>query len=356
MSEDFRTLPDLARRDLGGSVLWASDELFAAADNLINPGPSMHDRDTFGPRGKIYDGWESRRRRQMPTADGSAATGSETEGDEVIIRLSVPGIVRGVVIDTAFFTGNFPPFASVEGLTLLDYPSLAEVRAAEWTPLLSRSELEGDTSNTFVVFAHERLVTHVRLRIYPDGGVARFRVHCEAVPDPRFMGGRVDLAAALNGGRITGCSNMFYSSPGNLLAPGRASVMSDGWETARRRNGGNDWVSVSLAAPADLHDVVVDTTRFVGNASGWIRLSDADTDRELLPLTRLQPDAEQRFRLTDATGVSQVRLDAYPDGGLSRLRVNGEITAAGRAQATSRWLGLLPEEIAGSLDQKQFFD
>jgi allantoicase len=343
---DFRSWPELARRDVGGAVIWTNDELFAAADNLINPGPSVHDRDSFGPRGKIYDGWETRRRRDG--ADHELA-------DEVIVRLAVPAIVHGIVIDTSFFVGNFPTFASVHGATLLGYPSPSEVRNADFFTLLSKSDLEGDTPNTFEVFTRDRLITHLKLKIYPDGGVARLRVHGEVVADPRLLGGRVDLAATLNGGRITGCSNMFYSSPSNLLAPGISRVMSDGWETARRRNGGNDWVTVALAAPALVHDVVIDTSRFVGNAPGWVALFDADSGTELLPLTQVQPDTVHRFRLASDTEVSHVRLEAHPDGGLSRLHINGTITSAAKAKAGERWLSLLPADLAATISPDDFF-
>ncbi|UQX88198.1 allantoicase [Jatrophihabitans telluris] len=344
---DFRHWPDLAARSLGASVVATADETFAPADNLINPGPSEHDPLAFGPRGKIYDGWETRRRRDEDR--------HETP-DWAIVRLGAPGIVRGVVIDTAHFTGNYPPYASVEGTTLLGYPSPAEVLSADWVPLLARSELEGDAANAFPIFAHEHLISHVRLSIYPDGGVARFRVHGEVVADPRFLGGRIDLGATVNGGRITGCSNMFYSAPANLLAPGRARVMSDGWETSRRRDDGHDWVTVALAAAGVLHDVIIDTGRFVGNAPGQARLTDNATGDELLPLTRLQADTEHRFRVRDHAAVSEVRLDILPDGGLSRLRLLGTVDESVRHEAGQRWLGLLPVKAAAGVDESQLFD
>ena len=151
------------------------------------------------------------------------------------------------------------------------------------------------------VTAPDRLVTHVRLTIYPDGGVARLRVFGEVVPDPRRLGGRVDLAATAAGGWVEACSNMFFSAPANVLAPGRAQVMSDGWETARRRDDGHDWLVVRLAVPGLLHHAVIDTSRFAGNAPGHARLSDAESGAELLPRTRLIPDAEHRFRLRAAS-------------------------------------------------------
>ena len=181
--------------------------------------------------------------------------------------------------------------------------------------------------------------THVRLSIYPDGGVARFRVHGEPVPDPRLLTGTVDLAGLENGGAVVDCSNMFYSSPTQILLPGRARIMGEGWENARRRDGGNDHVTVRLAAPGVPRRIEVDTSYFVGNAAGWARVSGVDeatgdvdapeTWTELVPKTRLQPDTRHFFRipaLEARTGpVTHVRLDVYPDGGLARFRVNGEV-------------------------------
>ncbi len=343
---DFRLLPDLASRALGGAVLYANDEFYADAHSLIDPRPPVHDPAAFAARGKVYDGWETRRRR-------------EPGEDFVIIRLAAPAIVRGVNIDTSHFRGNYPPFGSVDGATLLGYPTAAEVRAAAWTPLADQAGLGGNQANLVPVTAPDRLVTHVRLTIHPDGGVARLRVFGEVVPDPRRLGGRVDLAATCAGGRVEACSNMFFSSPANALAPGRAQVMSDGWETARRRDDGNDWLVVRLAAPGVLHHAVIDTSRFVGNAPGHARLSDAGTGAELLPRTRLIPDTEHRFRILGDTGTvptGLVRLDIYPDGGISRLRLAGVVPPDHREQIARRWLGLLPGEVAAAVDQREFFD
>lgn len=339
---DYTVLPDLASRRLGGSVMYASDEFFGDAYSLIEAGPAGHDPALFGPRGKVYDGWETRRRR---------APGTEF----VIIRLAAPAIVRGVIIDTAHFRGNFPPFASVEGTALLGYPTAAEVMEADWHTLVDRTALAGHAGNARAAAGLGHLVTHVRLTVYPDGGVARFRVHGEIVPDPRLLGGRVDLAATLLGGRVVSCSNMFYSAPGNVLAPGRATVMSDGWETARRRDDGNDWLVVALAAPGFLHDVIIDTTWFVGNAPGAAALTDDETGSVLLR-TRLLPDTEHRFKVRSADPVRRVRLDIYPDGGLSRLRLHGEVAAAARDAISQRWLSALPADLARQADPADFFD
>jgi allantoicase len=325
---DIRTLPDLAVRTLGGSVVHANDDAFAVRENLITPGPAVFDPSTFGPHGKVYDGWETRRRR-------------EPGHDSAIVRLGAPGIVRGVVIDTSWFTGNYPPEASVEGVALDGHPSVDDLLAASWRPLLPRIAITGDSENVFAVESAGR-VTHVRLRIFPDGGVARLRVHGEALPDPALLDalGTVDLAALEHGGVVTGCSNMFYSSPNNLLLPGPARSMGEGWETARRRDDGNDWVEVALAAEGVIAVAELDTSWFLHNAPGWASLRGRAGDGawvELLPRTPLRPDTRHRFVLAGARPATAVRLDVHPDGGMARLRLHGSPTESGRALLAARW-------------------
>jgi allantoicase len=338
----FTTLPDLASRALAGSVVYANDELFAQRENLITPGRAVFSTEDFGHKGKVYDGWETRRRR-------------EPGHDWAIVRLGVPGVVHGVNIDTSWFKGNYPPYASVEATSFEWHPSVEELEAADWVTLVEKSPVAGDTDNYFSVDDGRRF-THLRLSIYPDGGVARFRVHGDPVPDPRFLTGTVDLAALENGGSVTDCSNMFYSSPTQILQPGRARIMGEGWENARRRDDGNDHVTVKLATPGLVRRVEIDTSYFVGNAAGWARLSgvneatgnvdDPSTWTELIPKTRLQPDTRHFFRVRPDAAVTHVRLDVYPDGGLARLRINGEVDEAALRAAVVRWLDLLPENHA----------
>jgi allantoicase len=318
----WRMLPDLAGRALGGGVVAASDELFAAADNLVSTEPPRFEPRTFGPKGQVYDGWETRRRR-------------EPGYDHAIVRLGAPGIVRGVVVDTAFFTGNYPPYASVEACAVAGYPSPAELAGTDWLTLVPRSPLRGDTRNEYDVDVPYRF-THVRLRIYPDGGVARLRVHGEVVPDPALLPGLVwDLAALAHGGLVVDCSDMFYGAPGNLIAPGLARTMGEGWETARRRDSGNDWVQLRLAAPGRIRLAELDTSHFKGNAPGAATLRGADARAgeladpagwfDILPRTRLQPDTSHRFPVGSTRTATHVRLDVFPDGGMARLRLYGEV-------------------------------
>jgi allantoicase len=340
---DLGGLPDLANLALGARVMYANDEFFADAHNLIKPTSPTHDPASYGPRGKTYDGWETRRRRVAGV-------------DFAIVRLGAPGIVRRVVIDTGYFRGNHPPHASVEATTLLGYPSVEEVLAAPWRTVVDKTDLDGDAANLARVRASDQLVTHVRLTIYPDGGVARFRVFGEVVPDPRLLGGRIDLADVRHGGLIDACSNGFFSAPTNLLLPGRAHAMSDGWETARRRDGGSDWVTVRLGVPGVVHHAVIDTAHFVGNAPGGARLSDAETGAVLLPSTRLLPGTEHRLSVRCKSPVRLVRLDIYPDGGVSRLRLHGEVPPELRERVAQRWLNLLPPALAAGVDHSEFFE
>ncbi|HLM04976.1 MAG TPA: allantoicase [Blastococcus sp.] len=338
---DFARLPDLASRALGGAVVAANDEFFAARENLVLPHPPVA-RTEFGHKGKEYDGWETRRRRSPGH-------------DWAIVRLGVPGIVAGVVVDTSFFTGNYPPRASVDAAAVEGHPSVDELTKADWQPLLALTDLAGNKHNYFPVYS-DRRVTHVRLNIHPDGGVARLRVHGTVLPDPRFIdAGPVDLAALENGARITGVSNEFYGRPTQLIGRGLARSMGEGWETARRRDQGNDWVEIALACEGVVTLAELDTSWFLGNAPGTASLTGIGRDGAvpLLPRTRLQPDTRHRFVLTGAPGIDRVRLDVFPDGGMARLRLWGRPTAAGRSALGRRWFDALPDvqalEVLGSL-------
>jgi allantoicase len=338
---DFTRLPDLASRALGGAVVAANDEAFAEKENLVLPEPPAQ-RTEFGHKGKVYDGWETRRRR--------------TPGhDWAVVRLGAPGIVRGVLVDTSFFTGNYPPQASVDGAAIEGHCSVDEVLKADWQPLLPLTGLAGNTHNYFPVYS-DRRVTHVRLNIHPDGGVARLRVHGTVLPDPRPLDvGPFDLAALENGAVVSGVSNEFYGRPLQLISPGLARNMGEGWETSRRRDSGNDWVELTLACEGVVTLAELDTSYFLHNAPGTASITGLGPGGEVpvLPRTRLQPDTRHRFVLDGATVVDSVRLDVFPDGGMARLRLWGRPTAAGRDALGRRWFDALPDvqalEVLGSV-------
>ena len=229
---DFRDLVDLAVDKLGGHVLWASDDFFAGKENLLKSTAAVFLEHEYTDRGKWMDGWESLRKR---------AVGRDIR-DEAIIRLGVPGIVRGVVVDTSFFRGNFPEAFELEACQMRSDTSVEVLQssATEWVKLEPRTPIEGNTLNFFDV-SSEFIATHLRLIIYPDGGVARLRVHGTVAPDWRALGGaknEIDLAALESGGEVLSCSDMFFGSRHNLIMPGRGVNMGDGWETKRSRRPG----------------------------------------------------------------------------------------------------------------------
>ncbi len=339
----FTELVNLAARSLGAGVIAANDELFAEKENLLVAKPAEFRPHTFGHKGQIMDGWETRRRRG---AGAEEPHPTDDDHDWAIVRLGVPGVIRGVIVDTAHFTGNYPETGSVEAASVPGNPSPEEVEAAEWTEIVPRTPLKGDTAHEFAVDVEQRF-THVRLNIWPDGGVARLRVHGEVVADPRDLDGLTfDLAAQEFGGVATGASDRYFSSPHNLNSLGRAAVMGEGWETRRRRNKDNDWVELDLVGEGEVLAVEIDTTHFVANCPGWASVSgrSAATGEwiALLPRTRLQPDTRHRVRVAPSEPVTAARLDVYPDGGIARLRLTGRLTEAGRAAHALRWLNLLP--------------
>ena len=328
---------NLASRALGATVTAANDESFGAKESLVVDTPPVLDPGRYHHAGEIVDGWETRRRRFDPGADWA------------LVRLGAPGVIRSVDVDTSHFTGNYPTHAVVEACALPGYPDPADVLArGAWRTVVPRSPLVGDASNVFAV-DDAALATHVRLLVEPDGGVARLRVLGDAVPDPALFDGlTVDLLARALGGVALASSDDFYTRAEVLNAPDTPRTMGEGWETRRRRDGGHDWAVFRLAAAGRPLAVEVDTRYFVHNASREVELWGRGPGSGwvvLLPRTRLTPDTRHVFRLPDApeagasevSGVTEVRLDAHPDGGLARLRLPGVITPAGRRALLDRW-------------------
>jgi allantoicase len=234
-------LPDLLQRR--GSVVAASDEFFGAKENLINPSEPVFVPEKYDARGQVYDGWETRRRRGP---DGTQP--DPTARDWVIVRLGVPGVVRSIVVDTAFFLGNFPLACSADGRSVAGYPSSEELTGSRgWREIMPRVLLTGSARHEFKVHSARRF-SHIRLNVFPDGGIARLHVHGEVVPDPALLTGlTIDLAALENGADIVASNDQNYYSPArNVISPGLSRVMHEGWETRRRRKPGHEWLVIRL--------------------------------------------------------------------------------------------------------------
>ena len=317
---------NLAQPRLGAEVTYATDDFFADKARLIDPAEPVFIPGKYDEHGKWMDGWESRRKR--------------TEGhDWCVVRLGVPGLVAGVEIDTRHFTGNYPPEAEIE---VCSSDEAVPGEQAGWTKVTERIALKGD-DRIYVPVEHGEPVTHVRLNIFPDGGVARLRVWGRVAKDWSKVGPNesVDLLAMENGGRGIIANDEHYGSIENLTAPGRGVDMGDGWETRRRRETGHDWAVLELGAPGRIEEVVVDTAHFKGNYPDRCFLQAAahasgspeeiavasDSWPVLLPETKLEADKVHVFRdgLADLGAVRFVRLNIIPDGGVSRLRLFGRV-------------------------------
>ncbi|CAB3798109.1 allantoicase [Pararobbsia alpina] len=318
---------NLADPRLGAQALATSDEFFAPMARMLNPEPAVFIVGKYDDHGKWMDGWESRRKR---------AAGH----DWCVIKLARAGVIKGIDIDTSHFTGNYPPAASIEACRLEQGSPDAQT---EWTEIVASRSLQGN-SHHYVDVAASEAYTHLRINIYPDGGIARLRVYGQPLVD--WAGADrtalIDLAAMEHGAYVVGTNNQHFGLASTLLMPGRGVNMGDGWETRRRREPGNDWCIVALAHPGTLRKVEVDTAHFKGNFPDRCSLQAAfmtgGTDsslitqsmfwQTLLPEQPLQMDHVHTYEkeLAALGPVSHVRFNIFPDGGVSRLRLFGTIS------------------------------
>ena len=336
MNIDFQAALDLASRAVGGSVVAASDESFGFKENLIAAAEPSFVPGTFDLRGEVVDGWETRRH--------AAA------GDWVIVRLGVPGRLRTIDVDTRHFTGNHPTAAAVYGANLA--PGDDPCGAVQWRPLTATTPLKPDAHNPISV-TDRRRYTHLKLVIESDGGVARLRAHGDPIPDPNLWSGvTVEVSGAEQGGRVEHCSDTFYSDARSLIAGSRPGNMGAGWEARRRRDIGpdtHDAVTISFLVPAHLDRIEIDTSCFVFNASREVCVMGTRErpspgrpywalpfDDVVLPRMHVVPDARQVF-VVDAADITAIRLQAYPDGGIARVRALGRPTESGLAELHRLW-------------------
>jgi allantoicase len=330
----FTNLTDLAAERLGGKVLFCTDDFFAEKENLVKPGRGIFIADKYTERGKWMDGWESRRKR--------------TAGNDwCVIQLATSGKISGVDIDTNHFLGNHPPHASIEAV---NHPTTENIdfENLHWKTILPMSPLEPGSQNLFEITDHD-IYTHLRLHIYPDGGVARLKVYGEIYKDWSIVDGReiLNLADAANGAKAILCNDMFFSHMENLIMPGRGVNMGDGWETKRNRTPDNrDWVIVRLAHKGDIEKILIDTCHFKGNYPDRCLIEGCDLANNdetilqqsqdggdaiqwttILPQSKLSADNEHLFEkeIINKGPFTHVRLSIFPDGGVSRMRLWGQI-------------------------------
>jgi allantoicase len=323
--EFTRRYVNLADPRLGARALEASDEFFAPKERMLDPEPAVFVPGKYDDNGKWMDGWETRRKRT-------------TGYDWCVVKLARSGVVKGLDIDTSHFTGNFPPAASVEAAYVPGGEPPGS--STQWTQIVPSMTLQGN-SHHYVEVADGQAYTHLRLNLYPDGGVARLRVYGQPQVDwaNASRSAPVDLAAMENGAYVVAANNQHFGAASNMLMPGRGVNMGDGWETRRRREPGNDWAIIALARPGTITKVEVDTAFFKGNYPDRCSIQAAyvtgGTDSSLITQAmfwptllgeqKLQMDKQHRFEaeLAAIGPVTHLRLNIIPDGGVSRLRAWG---------------------------------
>ncbi|MGD2102894.1 MAG: allantoicase [Acidimicrobiia bacterium] len=317
---------DLLSERVGGRVVECSDEFFAAAANLISFADPIAN-DDYTDRGKWMDGWETRRRR-------------EPGHDWCVLALGIPGLVRSVTVDTSHFTGNYPEHFSLD----------ASPGQGVWAQMIPKTPLDGDSVVTFDVdFPHR--VAELRLAIFPDGGVARLRVHGTPIPDMQSVcpEGATDLVSAKVGGIWLEASDYHYSPPSNLLLPTDSAGMWDGWETRRRRGPGHDWATFRLGIPGEVDSIDVDTSHFKGNSPGWVSFDVSDDGENWTTVAsqvEVAADTVNRIAIGHDSTVRYVRLSLHPDGGVARLRVMGSPAPGAAGQVRIEYLNSLFDEAA----------
>ncbi len=323
-NDQNQILTNLASPKIGTKIIGVSDDFFGAASRMLDDKEPVFIEDKYDEHGKWMDGWESKRRR-----DGG--------NDWAIIELGSPGIISEVDIDTSFFTGNFPPFASIEGL----YSDKKPTKDSNWFEILSKSSLKGDSSNKFKIQSKTK-INYIKLQIFPDGGVARLRLFGEVKLnwDSNNKNDLIELSSLKLGGTIVAFNNAHYGDVSALLSDGRGKTMGDGWETRRRREPGHDWIIIKLATEGLIKKIEIDTAHFKGNYpdQASVQVSNFDEGKNLeeiinnsqnwsyiLNKTKLQADNIHNYEIDNKSteGITYVRLNIYPDGGVSRLRVFG---------------------------------
>lgn len=329
-SAAFAGLTELASEKVNGKVLYCTDDFFAEKENLLKVKQAIFLPDEYTERGKWMDGWESRRKRVQGY-------------DWAVIKLGIPGFVKGVDIDTAFFTGNHPPYASVWAARLDKEPTEKEIaeERIEWKEIIPMVSLNPGSQNLFAAINSDEYYTHLRLNIFPDGGVARFRVYGDVYKKwkENYKGELIDLAGLVNGGKVVICNDMYFGSKDNLNSPTKSLYMGDGWETKRKRIPGYDWCILKLAEAGTIKKIMVDTAHFKGNYPDMCSIEGinmpeledfkvTDTSiqwKEILPKQKLQADNEHFFekQIVSHEIFTHVKLNIFPDGGVSRLRIYG---------------------------------
>ena len=316
-------LIDLAQPRLGTKVIYKTDDFFASANRIINPTEPVFKVGVFDKHGKWMDGWESRRKR--------------TEGhDFIIIKLGKPGTIKKVDVDTSHFNGNQPAMISIEGAN----SNSNKINQLNWQPLLSKKKTKANSHHYFTVNSN-KVFTHIKFNIFPDGGVARLRLYGSIAKSSKLKNKKINLASLLDGSSVIACNNEHFGKAENILAPGKAKNMGDGWETRRRRGKGFDWLILNSLDGKEIDKIEISTHHFKGNFPSHCSLQAAylpnsknskqivkssNNWKYLLKDAKLSANKVHVFKnnLMKKDKINFIKINIFPDGGISRFRIYGK--------------------------------
>jgi len=316
-------LIDLAQPRLGTKVIYKTDDFFASANRIINPTEPVFKVGVFDKHGKWMDGWESRRKR--------------TAGhDFIIIKLGKPGTIKKVDVDTSHFNGNQPAMISIEGAN----SNSNKINQLKWQPLLSKKKTKANSHHYFTVNS-DKVFTHIKFNIFPDGGVARLRLYGSIAKSSKLKNKKINLASLLDGSSVIACNNEHFGKAENILAPGKAKNMGDGWETRRRRGKGFDWLILNSLDGKEIDKIEISTHHFKGNFPSHCSLQVAYLPNSknskqivksstkwkyLLKNAKLSANKVHVFKnnLMKKDKINFIKINIFPDGGISRFRIYGK--------------------------------
>jgi allantoicase len=316
-------LIDLAQPRLGTKVLFKTDDFFASANRIISPMDPIFKTGVFDTHGKWMDGWESRRKR--------------TEGhDYIILKLGKPGKIKKVDVDTSHFNGNQPAMVSIEGAN----SSSHKINHLKWQTLLSKKKTKANSHHYFTVNS-KKVFTHIKFNIFPDGGVARLKLYGSIAKSEKLKNKKMNLASLLDGASVIACNNEHFGKAENILAPGKAKNMGDGWETRRRRGKGFDWLILNSLNGKEINKIEISTHHFKGNFPSYCSLQAAFLPTSKKSKQIVNSSVKWKYLLKDAKlsankthifknnlmkkdKINFIKINIFPDGGISRFRIYGK--------------------------------
>ena len=315
-------LIDLAQPRLGTKVIYKTDDFFASANRIISPTNPIFKEGVFDKHGKWMDGWESRRKR--------------TSGhDFIILKLGKPGKISKVDVDTSHFNGNQPGMISIEGA----YSNSDKINQFKWMSILSKKKTKANSHHFFSI-NNKKIFTHIKFNIFPDGGVARLRLYGSIAKSNKFRNKKINLASLLDGASVIACNNEHFGKAENILAPGKAKNMGDGWETRRRRDKGNDWLILNSIDGTCIDKIEISTHHFKGNFPSHCSLqaiysttknskkivNSSKNWKYLLKNTKLSANKTHTFKnnLMKNEKINYIKINIFPDGGISRFKIFGK--------------------------------